>query len=59
MRACARVALVLKAVSASFGLAGCGSIDDPKATISRWFDFGKFPRGRGGVFPDDLPDATL
>jgi hypothetical protein len=58
MRACARVALVLMAVSASFGLAGCGSIDDLKATISRWFDIGKFPRGRGGVFPDDLPDAT-
>jgi hypothetical protein len=41
------------AVSASFGLAGCGSIDDLKDTISRWFDIGKFPGGRGGVFPDD------
>ena len=40
MRACARVALVLMAVSASFGLAGCGSIDDLKDTISRWFDIG-------------------
>ena len=58
MRACARVALVLMAVSASFGLAGCGSIDDLKDTISRWFDIGKFPVGRAGVFPDDLPDAT-
>jgi hypothetical protein len=58
MRACARVALVLVAVSATFGLAGCGSIDDLKDTLSRWFDIGKFPGGRGGVFPDDLPDAT-
>jgi hypothetical protein len=57
MRACARVALVLMAVSASFGLAGCGSIDDLKDAISRWFDAAKFPGGRG-VFPDDLPDAT-
>ena len=42
MRACARVALVLMALSASFGLAGCSSIDDLKDTISRWFDIGKF-----------------
>jgi hypothetical protein len=46
------------AVSATFGLAGCGSIDDLKDTLSRWFDIGKFPGGRGGVFPKDLPDAT-
>jgi hypothetical protein len=58
MRACARVALVLMAVSASFGLAGCGAIDDLKDTISRWFDIGKLPGGRGGVLPNDLPDAT-
>jgi len=30
------------ALSASFGLAGCSSIDDLKDTISRWFDIGKF-----------------
>jgi len=41
------------ALSASFGLAGCSSIDDLKDTISRWFDIGKFHGGRGGVFPDD------
>jgi hypothetical protein len=41
------------AVSASFGLAGCGPIDELKDTTSRWFDIGKFPGGRGGVFPDD------
>jgi hypothetical protein len=57
MCACARVALVLTAVSASFGLAACSSIDDLKDTISRWFDIGKSPSGRG-VFSDDLPDAT-
>ena len=41
MRAYARVALVLMAVSASFGLAGCGLIDDLKDAVSRWFDIGK------------------
>jgi hypothetical protein len=56
MRACARAALVLMAMSASFGLAGCGSIDDLKDTVSRWFDIGKSPGGRG-LFADDLPDA--
>ena len=34
MRACARVALVLMALSASFGLAGCAAIDELKDTIS-------------------------
>ena len=38
MRACARIALVSMAVSASFGLAGCAAIDDLRASISRWFD---------------------
>ena len=40
MRACARVALVLMIVSASFGLAACGAIDDLRDTMSRWFDVG-------------------
>jgi hypothetical protein len=57
MRACARVALVLMVVSASFGLAACGAIDDLKDSVSRWFDIGKTPGGRGG-FADHLPDAT-
>jgi hypothetical protein len=57
MRACARVALVLMAVSASFGLAGCGLIDDLKDAVSRWFDIGKTPGGPG-VFANKLPDAT-
>jgi hypothetical protein len=56
MRACARVALVLVAVSASIGLAACSAIDDLRAAVSRWFDVGKSPSGRG-VFADDLPDA--
>src|SRR5262249_15342405 len=56
MRACARVALVLVAVSASIGLAGCSAVDDLRAAVSRWFDVGKSPSGRG-VFPDDLSDA--
>jgi hypothetical protein len=58
MRACARVVLVLMAVSsATFGLAGCNSFDDLKDTVSRWVEIGKSPSGRG-VFADDLPDAT-
>jgi len=52
MRACARVALVLMAVSASFGLAGCGLIDDLKDAVSRWFDIGKTPGG-----PESLPTS--
>jgi hypothetical protein len=58
MRACARVALVLVAVSANIGLAACSVIDDLKAAVSRWFDVGKSPGGRGGVFTDELPDTT-
>jgi len=58
MRACARVALVLVAVSTSIGLAACSAIDDLKAAVSRWFDVGKSPGGRRVVFTDDLPDTT-
>ena len=58
MRACARVALVLVAVSTSIGLGACSAIDDLKAAVSRWFDVGKSPGGRGGVFTDDLPNTT-
>ena len=56
MRACARVALVLMAMSASFGLIGCGPMEDLKDAVSRWFDIGKSPGGRG-LFADELPDA--
>src|SRR5262249_56662036 len=58
MRACARVALVLVAVSTSIGLAACSAIDDLKAAVSRWFDVGKSPGGRGEVFTADLPHTT-
>ena len=64
MRACARVALVLMAVSASFGLAACGAIDGLGDAVSRWFDVGKppggpqelsnSPSGGGGVHPPEL-----
>jgi hypothetical protein len=57
MRACARVALVLMAVSASFGLAGCAAIDELKEAFLRWVESEKLPSGRG-FFADDLPDAT-
>jgi hypothetical protein len=58
MRACARVALVLMAVSASFGLAACGAIDDLRDAPSRWFDVGKSLGRPGGFFADHLPNAT-
>ena len=57
MRACARVALVLMALSASFGLAGCAAIDELKEAFLRWVESEKLPSGRG-LFADDLPDAT-
>jgi hypothetical protein len=57
MRACARVALVLMAVSASFGLAGCAAIDELKEAFLRWVESEKLPSGRG-FFADDLPAAT-
>ena len=56
MRACARVALVLVAVSTSIGLGACSAIDDLKAAVSRWFDVGKSPGGRGGVFTRRLAE---
>jgi hypothetical protein len=58
MRTCARVALVLIAVSASLGLAGCASIDELKDTLSGWFATGKFLGGHEGVFSGDVPNAT-
>src|SRR5436190_19234717 len=57
MRACARVALVLMALAATFGLAGCAAIDELRDTILRWVESEKLPSGRG-AFADDLPDAT-
>jgi hypothetical protein len=44
MRAGARVALILVAVSASIGLAACSAIDDLKAAVSRWFSMAGSPR---------------
>jgi hypothetical protein len=58
MRTCARVALVLMAVSASFGLAACGAIEDLRDAVSGWFDIGKSPGRPEGFFASDLPDAT-
>jgi hypothetical protein len=55
IRACVRIALVLMTVSASFGLAACGAIDNLKDTASRWFDVGS--PGRTGS-ADAPPDAT-
>jgi hypothetical protein len=57
MRACVRVALVLLALSATFGLAGCAAIDELRETFLRWVESETLPSGRG-LFADDLPDAT-
>jgi hypothetical protein len=45
------------AASASFGLAGCGPVDDLKNAASRLFDVGKSPGERQGVSVDVL-DVT-
>jgi hypothetical protein len=57
MRACARVALVLIDMSASFGLAGCAAMDDLKSAISQWFESATFPDGRE-EFSRDMPKAS-
>jgi hypothetical protein len=57
MRACARVALVSIAVSASFSLSGCAAIEELKETFLRWVESEKLPSGRG-VSANELPDAT-
>jgi hypothetical protein len=57
MRACAPVALVLLAASASFGLTGCAAIDELREAFLRWVESEKLPSGRG-LFADDLPDAA-
>jgi hypothetical protein len=57
MCACARVALVLMALSAGFGLAGCAAIDELREAFLRWVESEKLPSGPG-LFADDLPVAT-
>jgi hypothetical protein len=57
MRARARVALVLTALSASFGLAGCAAIDELREAFLRWVESEKLPSARG-LSADDLPEAT-
>ena len=57
MRACARVALVLMALSASFGLAGCAAIDELREAFLRWVESEKLPSERG-LSAGDVPDAA-
>jgi hypothetical protein len=47
MRARARIAVVLIALSASFGLAGCAAIDELKEAFSRRVESEKLPSGPG------------
>jgi hypothetical protein len=58
MRARARIALVLMALCASFGLAGCAAIEELKEAFLRWVESEKLPPAGRGPFADDLPDAT-
>jgi hypothetical protein len=57
MRACARVALVSIAVSASFSLLGCASIEELKETFLRWVESQKLPSEQA-VSAGELPEAT-
>ena len=57
MRACARVVLVIMALSTSFGLAGCAAIEELKETFLRWVESEKLPSGPG-VIADELPEAA-
>jgi hypothetical protein len=58
MRTCARVALVLTALSASVGLAGCAAVEELKEAFLRWVESEKLPPGEREPSPDNLPDAT-
>src|SRR5262245_55351479 len=57
MRACTRVALVLMALSASLGLAGCAAIVKLKGAVCRWVESRKLSSGRA-LSADELPEAT-
>jgi hypothetical protein len=59
MRACARVALVLMAVSASFSLAACGAVEDLRDVASRWFDVGSPGRPGSADTPPHAPPMTI
>jgi hypothetical protein len=57
MRACARVALVSIAVSASFSLLGCAAIEELKETFLRWVESQKLPSEQD-VSAGELLEAT-
>ena len=57
MRACFRVALASIAVSASFILSGCATIEELKETFLRWVESQKLPSERI-VSAGELPEAT-
>jgi hypothetical protein len=58
MRACARLVLVLIAMFASFGLAGCVSIDELKDTTSAWFATEKSQSGHEGKLSGGFPEVA-
>jgi hypothetical protein len=58
VRRCARVALVVMAVFASFGLAACGAIDDLRDAASQRFDVAKSPGRPGELYATHLANTN-
>ena len=56
MRSCAPVWLIVLALSASLGLAGCASFDELKATVTG--SSAKFPGGDERVLSENPPEET-
>lgn len=56
MRSCAPVWLIVLALSASLGLAGCASLDELKATVTG--SSAKFPGGDERVLSENPPEET-
>ena len=54
----ARVALVLVAVSAGLGFAGCSRLDELRDTISGRFPTGEVLGENEGVHPEDMPEPS-
>ena len=58
MRNSAKVALVIVALSAGFGVAGCTRLDELRETIYGRYATGKVLGENEGVHPEDMPDPS-